>query len=380
MQAEQHSLQTHVVLAKQLVEFTQSEEFIKINEIEASLIEFSDLTKEQLQYIEELITKCDPFFMDEESHRNHNKLAIVLRIVCLYSLIKGPKVKRKYFEKFYSLIIGAMGFQHAITLKRLSRLEIFEPPAPSTSFASTLFFSRSFTNPSAQSSTPSSGSGYNSTTKNVGGGSGTKGNGDLLDDEGLSALPSTKPSNPSTSDTFSFLRTSLKLYPNAHPHSADDVGKFYNGYVPISIRLIQCLTRDNKILSDYNSNAKSSYVGINVGFNSNINRDSDSGLNVPGGVVFGWKGFEDILQNIPGKTVELIQYSSSTSLLQPAYSDPPSSNTTPVKSTLLFFLGGITLAEISAIRYLSQKQNHNYIIATTDIINGNSLINSIMDV
>jgi len=49
--------------------------------------------------------------------------------------------------------------------------------------------------------------------------------------------------------------------------------------------------------------------------------------------------------------------------------------------TLVYFLGGVTFAEISALRYLSEKEAHgrDYIIATTKIVSGTSLINSVKE-
>jgi hypothetical protein len=46
---------------------------------------------------------------------------------------------------------------------------------------------------------------------------------------------------------------------------------------------------------------------------------------------------------------------------------------------LVVFIGGITFAEISAIRYLNKRPNsdHKFIILTTNIINGKSMINSL---
>ena len=46
---------------------------------------------------------------------------------------------------------------------------------------------------------------------------------------------------------------------------------------------------------------------------------------------------------------------------------------------LVVFLGGITYAEISAIRYLNKRPNsdHKFIILTTNINNGKNLINSL---
>jgi len=49
--------------------------------------------------------------------------------------------------------------------------------------------------------------------------------------------------------------------------------------------------------------------------------------------------------------------------------------------TVVYFIGGVTFGEISALRHLSERENHgrDYIIATTKLINGVSLIDSITE-
>ena len=49
--------------------------------------------------------------------------------------------------------------------------------------------------------------------------------------------------------------------------------------------------------------------------------------------------------------------------------------------TLIFFLGGVTFAEIAALRFLSQLEDGGteYVIATTKLINGASWIESLME-
>ena len=43
---------------------------------------------------------------------------------------------------------------------------------------------------------------------------------------------------------------------------------------------------------------------------------------------------------------------------------------------LLYYVGGVTFAEIGAIRFLNEMKGHNmkFYIATTQIINGNSAV------
>lgn len=49
--------------------------------------------------------------------------------------------------------------------------------------------------------------------------------------------------------------------------------------------------------------------------------------------------------------------------------------------TLVFFLGGVTFAEIAALRFLSQLEDGGteYVIATTKLMNGNSWIEALME-
>jgi len=53
-------------------------------------------------------------------------------------------------------------------------------------------------------------------------------------------------------------------------------------------------------------------------------------------------------------------------------------STTRNKVTLIMFLGGVTFAEISSLRFLSKQMvEHDFIIATTRFANGNTLLESV---
>lgn len=51
------------------------------------------------------------------------------------------------------------------------------------------------------------------------------------------------------------------------------------------------------------------------------------------------------------------------------------------KVVLVFFLGGCTFAEISALRFLSRQEDNNveFVIATTKLINKNSFLENLME-
>ncbi|KAL3865585.1 hypothetical protein ACJMK2_042960, partial [Sinanodonta woodiana] len=51
----------------------------------------------------------------------------------------------------------------------------------------------------------------------------------------------------------------------------------------------------------------------------------------------------------------------------------------PAKAVLVYFLGGCTYSEIIALRFLGKKTGYTFLIATTAIINGHSLLESIVE-
>jgi len=75
------------------------------------------------------------------------------------------------------------------------------------------------------------------------------------------------------------------------------------------------------------------------------------------------------LQLLPGPTVDMTQ--------EGTVPGPPGAGRRPV--TLVFFAGGCTFAEITSLRFLGEQIGHDFIIATTKLINGNTMMESVMD-
>lgn len=115
-----------------------------------------------------------------------------------------------------------------------------------------------------------------------------------------------------------------------------DISYVHSVYAPLSIRLVQHLVRPN-----------------------------------------GPRALQDVLGLLPGPAFDDLQPSlSGPSLSVQSPSDSP-------KVVLVFFIGGCTFAEISALRFLSQQEdsdaNVEFVIGTTKLINGNSFIESLSD-
>ncbi|KAF9110866.1 hypothetical protein BGX27_005759 [Mortierella sp. AM989] len=105
--AEHQSLRLHTSLAEQIMDYTMTDDFNRILEVQQNIVAGIATNKEP-EYIEEMINKQAP-------------LVQVLRLLCLYSLVNNG-LKPKQFEFFKKEILEAYGFEHIQTLENLRRL------------------------------------------------------------------------------------------------------------------------------------------------------------------------------------------------------------------------------------------------------------------
>ena len=128
------------------------------------------------------------------------------------------------------------------------------------------------------------------------------------------------------------------------------VGSYANGgYAPLSARLVEASTRNN-----------------------------------------GWKAIQSELKELRGKCYldldldkdKLKQQQKSDRHKQPKLKAQQKSDAMSAhKTVLVFFVGGVTYAEISAIRMLEARPNTpwKFIVASTSIVRGNDIINAFID-
>jgi hypothetical protein len=106
--------------------------------------------------------------------------------------------------------------------------------------------------------------------------------------------------SPSTAPLpFSQIRKALRLIVDDIDDAApNDISYVYSGYAPLSIRLVQCVTQKNAILS----------VGAPTANNEDAALSGPKKRELPKAhSISGWKGFEDVLSAIPGATVDVRQ-------------------------------------------------------------------------
>jgi hypothetical protein len=162
--------------------------------------------------------------------------------------------------------------------------------------------------------------------------------------------------------TFAQCRRMLRLIVDdvdeLHPN---DISYVYSGYAPLSIRLVQCAMQKlgQGSLQSANSNPAGatslfSYVGASTA--SFIRDEKPTNSHVTGG---GWRGSEDILKLLPGQAFDIkqtVEYGAETNA---AMARAKRHGLQHGKTTIIFFLGGCTHTEVSAVRFLAQHDEGN---------------------
>ncbi|EGG14795.1 Sec1-like family protein [Cavenderia fasciculata] len=151
-----------------------------------------------------------------------------------------------------------------------------------------------------------------------------------------SPMSSTDNGNNNQSSTiFNWINEELELVKeDIDELEPKDIGFVHSGYAPLSCRLIQHA----------------------------FSRKLD-----------GWKGIESILKALPGGPTFEESYPSPSLPQQQINTNSTTTTTTTTPKTIIYFIGGVTRTEISAIRFLGHKMKRDFLIITTKIIsNGNA--------
>ncbi|KAJ2496832.1 Vacuolar protein-sorting-associated protein 33 [Coemansia sp. RSA 1972] len=318
LQAEHQALKAHVAVAEAVLRRTQSDDFGALLDIEQTLVAGADLDPEQRAYVDRVLALADTHAYvpgvdterrDPPAPAAPNSLHKVLRILCLCALWRGPALKQKTYDAWYDEIVAAFGAHHTITLDNLARVGLLPPPSAARS------------------------------------------------------QPGSAHANPR-----GFLRKALNL---AVADDADDVAYAYAGYAPLSVRLLQVLTQDPAV---HTPAASSRYAALLRPLADRLATQTQPATpQSVGGVRGGWAGWEDVLAEVPGATVDIMQTPAADA------ADARAQRLgVKAPATLVVFLGGCTSAEIAALRRLSQQHGHRYVVATTQILNGNSFLDPLI--
>ncbi|KAK1060851.1 Vacuolar protein-sorting-associated protein 33 [Friedmanniomyces endolithicus] len=161
-----------------------------------------------------------------------------------------------------------------------------------------------------------------------------------------------------TATDWNFVRARLQLWVDeveeAEPR---DIAYVFSGYAPLSVRLVQAVLQKGYLLNLVNPpRAGGGAAAAGPGVNGS-----------------GWKGFEDVLARIKGATVDVVQKGNDADASQARKT--LRGNKEGPKTNLVFFLGGVTFAEIAALRLVGKQLEaagggRKLIIGTTGVISG----------
>ncbi|KZV82588.1 Sec1-like protein [Exidia glandulosa HHB12029] len=179
-------------------------------------------------------------------------------------------------------------------------------------------------------------------------------------------LLTTQPLSPAAQSLklpLSALKKSLRLLTEEN-ETDNDISYVYSGYAPLSVRLVQCVAQKGALL------AAPAPVGEEAGAVPKAKAPKTRSH-----PIVGWKGFEDVVASFPGEVFDVVQAPDGGATDSSANAVSvllPREDTT---TTVVFFLGGCTYTEVAALRWMaSQMRGRRFLIATTGIIKGSSLI------
>lgn len=125
--------------------------------------------------------------------------------------------------------------------------------------------------------------------------------------------------------------------------SPRDISYVFSGYAPLSVRLVQTICQHDQVLLARRQRREELPSAPRIA---------------------GWRNVDDSIVHWSGATFDFAQEAEQDAATDDA-----------VKTTLVFFVGGVTYAEIAALRLMSQQQrNRRFLVATTSMVNGDSLL------
>lgn len=162
---------------------------------------------------------------------------------------------------------------------------------------------------------------------------------------------------------YSNLRKTLKLIVDeVNEQNPDDISYVYSGYAPLSIRLVQCVIQKPLMSRGRRGEDPGTPAGVGTAVNW---------------AATGWRGFEDVLKNVKGKTFDELQRGEEKAVRARNLLNGMNER----KVTVVFFVGGCTFTEIAALRFVGKREEgrRQIVICTTSIINGDRMMKAAME-
>ncbi|KAL5409772.1 hypothetical protein PMIN03_005758 [Paraphaeosphaeria minitans] len=191
---------------------------------------------------------------------------------------------------------------------------------------------------------------------------------DLLQPRGGSGLGATPAAKPGSVTNYTPLRKSLKIWDDdVNEAEPNDISYTFSGYAPLSVRIVQSIIQKHTL-----ANA--------------IKPPSDPRAAAQANpLAQGLRIFDDASKYVRGATFDETQTGEEKAIK--ARSMLNGSHNDGAKTIVVFFLGGVTRAEIAALRFIGGKlkevggegRGSRIVVCSTNIIRGGSLIDSAIE-
>lgn len=162
-----------------------------------------------------------------------------------------------------------------------------------------------------------------------------------------------------TKTNYAYMRREFKLINDEYNETdPEDISYVFSGYAPLSVRIVQCVLQKS--------------------FLQSLRPKSPLPL-TPSST--GWQGFEDVLKSVKGPTFNIAQKASDEKAAKAKASLVGEKGW---KTVFVFFLGGITAAEVAALRFVNSSLEkgglrRRVVICTTSMISGRSVMDDIVE-
>ncbi|OAA54735.1 vacuolar sorting protein [Niveomyces insectorum RCEF 264] len=156
-----------------------------------------------------------------------------------------------------------------------------------------------------------------------------------------------------TKTNYTYLRKQLRLIVDeVSEQDPNDVAYVYSGYAPLSVRLVQCILQKQYLLAFTKGNAVTSGSQ-------------------------GWRGFDEAVKHVRGQTFDELQKGEDKAVKARALL----SGNAGQKTVFVVFVGGITFAEIAALRFIAKKEEarRKIVICTTSIVSGSKIMTAVIE-
>eukprot|EP01122_Echinamoeba_exundans_P013588 TRINITY_DN5959_c0_g1_i1.p1 TRINITY_DN5959_c0_g1~~TRINITY_DN5959_c0_g1_i1.p1 ORF type:complete len:685 (-),score=163.48 TRINITY_DN5959_c0_g1_i1:50-2104(-) len=161
---------------------------------------------------------------------------------------------------------------------------------------------------------------------------------------------------------YEVAREQLRLITEVDERDPNDISYVFSGYAPLSVRLFELLWNQQQRGGGLPTPPPTQPAG-----GDEATRD-------------GWllpRQYDELVKALPGVTFHAFQKANAAAG-NPDESDGDASRGNSV--TVVCFIGGVTFAEIAALRFLNSKvEGKDIIIATTNLINGSSFLDGVAE-